>query len=69
LNFNYRNLWTEKYESYEVGALALFSEEKLGRAWAEKRPMNNWNKLKENYRLKSLETFDNGWKLYRIEKR
>jgi hypothetical protein len=67
LNFTYKNLWTAKYETFEIGALALFSEDKLALAWSEKTPMMNWNELKKNYKLKQLKTFDQGWKLFRIE--
>lgn len=67
LDFDYRNLWIEKYSSFENGALVLFNTEKLKAQWDGKNPMLNWDYMNENYRLLLLDELGSGWKLYRIE--
>ena len=65
--FEVRNLYREEYAGFERGALVLFNEEGLSGQWKGKNPMINWEKLKNNYRLIIIETYKNGWQLYRIE--
>jgi len=67
LNFNYKNLWVQEYNSFEKGALVLFNEEKLKVQWEEENPMINWMNLKNNYQLKVIKSLNGGWNLYRIE--
>lgn len=67
LKFNYRNLWSEKYSSFESGSLVLFNPEKIKPQWEGKTPMLNWDYLNENYQLQLLDEFGSDWKLYRIE--
>lgn len=65
--FEVRNLFREEYASFERGALVLFNEKGLTGQWKGKNPMINWEKLKNNYRLITIESYENGWQLYRIE--
>ncbi len=68
LVFDYKNMWKEEYSSFENNALVLFNEEKIKDQWKIKKPMFNWNNLKQNYKLVLLEKLSEGWNLYRIEK-
>lgn len=65
--FEVRSLFREEYAGFERGALVLFNEKALSGQWKGKNPMINWEKLKNNYTLRSMETFDRGWQLYSIE--
>lgn len=65
--FEVRNLFKEEYAGFERGALVLFNEKKLSGQWKGKNPMINWEKLKQDYRLTPLESFDGGWTLFKIE--
>ncbi len=64
LNFNYLSLWEKEYTRFEQGALVLFNENRTAKSFEGKNPMNNWNKLT---RIKLLDTYYGGWKLYEIE--
>lgn len=66
LNFEYVNLWEEPLETFEEGALVLFNEVQLKDQWTGKNPMINWESIKSNYALTTLEEMPNGWTLYRI---
>lgn len=66
LNFEYKNLWEKEYQNFETGYV-LFNLSKFELSFAGKPPMNNWEKLSNNYELKKLKTFKNGWKLYEIQ--
>ena len=68
LDFEYKNLWIEKYSKFEEGTLVLFHPSKFQEQWKGKNPILNWNTLNENYNLKVLENCSEGWKLYQIEK-
>ena len=63
-----RNLWKEKYDSFEVKSLVLFNESEFAQQWKGKNPMLNWKNLKSNYTLKSISR-EGTWDLYRIEDR
>ena len=66
LNFTYYNLWTKKYDKFEDNALVLFHPTQFSKQWEGKNPMINWNSLQVKYKLKVLEEFPKGWKLYQI---
>jgi hypothetical protein len=65
--FEVRNLYREEYVGFEQGALVLFNEKGLSGQWRGKNPMINWEKLKNDYTLRLIETFERGWQLYSIE--
>ena len=67
LEFEYKNLWTKEYESYETGSLVLFNPTKFKNRFQGKTPMQNWNRLTANHQLTLLKQFDSGWEIYRIE--
>jgi hypothetical protein len=67
LSFTYESLWEKEYKHFQEGALVLFNEDRIAAQFAGKNPMNNWQKLKQDYSLKELKRLNNGWKLYRIE--
>lgn len=66
LNFEFKNLYLERYTSFKTSDLILFDPERYKVQWKDKTPMLNWNFIEENYNLKILETHPEGWKLYRI---
>lgn len=65
--FNVFNLFTGEYNNFERGALVLFNERVMKGQWKGKNPMVNWEKLKNNYKLIRLESYEDGWELYKIE--
>lgn len=67
LDFEYKNLYMEKYNDFKKNDLVLFNPMKFSKQWVGKNPMINWNFLKENYQLKIIEECPNGWKLYQIQ--
>lgn len=64
--FDYKNLWESEYVQFEVGSLVIFNEQANTKQWHGKSPMNNWNKLKNSYKLIPLQSFGDGWNLYEI---
>ena len=68
LNFNYKNLWENRYEDFQQGELVLFHPTKFEKQWNHKNPMINWKKLNSNYSLKTILNGADGWKLYKIER-
>lgn len=66
-DFNYKNLWKKKYDSFEDESLVIFNPEKLAIQWTGKNPMINWQTLNANHELKLLKSFDEGWNLYEIK--
>ncbi|WP_433991510.1 glycosyltransferase family 39 protein [Kordia algicida OT-1] len=66
LNFEYKNMFLERYEKFQPNDLILFDSERYQTQWKDKTPMQNWEFIEQNYQLKILETHPEGWKLYRI---
>ncbi len=60
------NLWEQKLDSAEAGALVLFAPEKFNRQWQDENPMINWRFLEKNYSLEVMEDLPDGWRIYRI---
>jgi len=60
------NLWSNRYDSFEIGAYILFNEQRLAAQWAGKNPMLNWEHLQEHYVLHPVLTLQDGWVLYKI---
>jgi hypothetical protein len=67
LNFDYKNMYMERYTNYKSKDLILFNPERYKLQWKDKNPMINWGYITENYTLKVLETHPKGWKLYQIQ--
>ena len=66
LNFDYKNMWIERYNKLNSNDLVLFNPEKFKNQWKDKNPILNWENIKNNYQLKILEEGPQGWKLYEI---
>lgn len=60
------NLWEQKLDLAEAGALVLFAPERFQQQWQDENPMINWRFLQENYSLEVMEDLPDGWRLYRI---
>ncbi|MFN0173411.1 MAG: hypothetical protein ACKVU0_02095 [Saprospiraceae bacterium] len=60
-----RNLWESRYPAFPTGSFVLFNEA-LRPQWQGQNPILNWDFLKENYRLKLLKKFPEGWNLWEI---
>ncbi len=67
LNFEYKNMFLERYENFQVNDLILFDPARYEVQWKDKTPMQNWEFIDQNYSLKILETHPEGWKLYQIQ--
>ena len=67
LDFEYKNLYMERYESFQQNDLILFDPARYEIQWKDKTPMLNWNFIEQNYKLKVIETHPQGWKLYQIQ--
>ena len=66
LKFDYRNLWRKRYFNIENEALVLFHPTKFKKQWKDENPILNFNYLQENYNLKIIENYSEGWILYKI---
>jgi hypothetical protein len=67
LDFEYKNMFMERYESFQKNDLILFDPTRYEIQWKDKTPMQNWDFIQRNYKLKILETHSEGWKLYQIQ--
>ncbi len=67
LDFEYRNLWEKEYERFDKGSYVFFNESKFEKKWEGKTPMINWSNLQNNYSLDTIQSFEQGWVLYKIE--
>ncbi len=67
LDFEYKNMFMERYENFQKNDLILFDPARYKVQWNDKTPMQNWEFIEKNYKLKILETHPEGWKLYQIE--
>ncbi|WP_430410385.1 ArnT family glycosyltransferase [Kordia sp.] len=67
LDFDYKNMFLERYEKFQANDLILFDAARYQTQWKDKNPMLNWEFIEQNYQLKVLETHSKGWKLYQIE--
>jgi hypothetical protein len=66
-HLNIFNLWEHRYNDFPGDAYILFNEPALKDQWTGQNPMLNWEDANENYELQPLETFPNGWSLYKLE--
>lgn len=67
LNFNYKNMWIERYSDFNSNAMVLFNPNKFRMQWKDKNPMLNWKNMEGNYRLKLIKEGPDGWKLYELK--
>ncbi|PTX63891.1 hypothetical protein C8N46_101500 [Kordia periserrulae] len=67
LDFEYKNMYLERYENFQANDLVLFDAARYQTQWKDKNPMLNWNFIVQNYQLKTLENHPKGWKLYQIQ--
>jgi hypothetical protein len=67
LNFDFKNMYLERYENFQPNDLVLFDATRYQTQWNGKNPMLNWNFIEEHYQLKVLEKHPKGWKLYQIQ--
>lgn len=63
-----RNMFQQRYDTFETGALVLFNPDKFAVQWQGRNPMLNWQHLKNNYVLAPVATTPEGWQLLYIEK-
>ena len=68
VKMNYKSLWEQQYTSFEIGDLVLFNPERVNQTYTGKNPMVNWERLSTSHSLATMESFKDGWKLYKIEK-
>ncbi|WP_298508428.1 glycosyltransferase family 39 protein [uncultured Kordia sp.] len=66
LDFEYKNMFLERYENFQTSDLILFDPVRYQAQWKDKNPMLNWEFMEDNYQLKVIESHSKGWKLYRI---
>lgn len=66
LQFNYKNLFLEKYTKYEREALVLINEKQIEKQWKGKNPLINWENIQKKCVLVKLKTSDKNWSLYKI---
>jgi hypothetical protein len=66
LQFNYKNLFLQKYSDFGQNALVLVNEKQLMKQWQGKNPAMNFLDLKEKYSLLILAELPEGWTLYKI---
>lgn len=60
------SLYNRSYSTFQPGAMVLFNEPKLKTQWSGMNPMNNWNRLKSQYRLIKIKDFPDQWTLFKI---
>lgn len=67
LQFDYKNMWKQKYENPTQGSLVLFHPSKFIDQWKDKNPILNWQFFNQKYDLKLIKQCSQGWQLYKIE--
>jgi hypothetical protein len=60
------SLWHKEIATFDKGSFALFSEKLFAEKWRGHQLIKNWERLKNNYSLKPLHNFGDGWELYEI---
>lgn len=63
------NMWYSQLDSAKISSLVLFNEGKFKRQWKDRNPMINWQMLRNNYRLKKIESLPAGWELFKVVER
>jgi hypothetical protein len=67
MEFDYKNLWGEKYDRFEIEGLVLFNIKAFSDLWEGKAPMDNWKKIVNTYKIDTLIQGPEGWNLYRVK--
>lgn len=62
-----RNLYLQRYNSFEKGALVVYNEQKLTPQWKNTMVGENWERLKKSCELDTIITFETGWVIYEIK--
>lgn len=60
------NFFMDDYDSFEKGALVVFNEAQFKDQWKHHRVMRNWNRLKQQHDLDTLQRLTDNWYIYRI---
>ncbi len=58
------NIWLEYYEQPDTTALVIFNTNVFPKQWRGMNPMKNWDHFNEDYHLKEIKSFKEGWKAY-----
>ncbi|MES2557648.1 MAG: glycosyltransferase family 39 protein [Bacteroidota bacterium] len=66
INNRVRNFFMADYDTFEKGALVVFNETQFRDQWKNHRVMRNWNSLKEQHDLDTLQRLTDNWNIYRI---
>jgi hypothetical protein len=61
-----KNLFVEKYESFEKGSFVLFNPNELKNKLEGRNPVLNWNLMNTQNTVVSIKKFSNGWEVYEI---
>ncbi len=67
VNNKVENLYLERYDSFEKGALVIFNPVQFDQQWNGTKVMDNWQNLTTNYALDTLKKLDNNWTFYAIK--
>ncbi|WP_156133126.1 glycosyltransferase family 39 protein [Lacinutrix sp. Hel_I_90] len=67
LDFEYKNMYRERYQNFNKNDFILFDPSRYKVQWKDKNPMLNWEFIEKNYELKVLKTHPEGWILYQIQ--
>jgi Dolichyl-phosphate-mannose-protein mannosyltransferase len=61
-----RNFFMADYDTFEKGALVVFNESQFKDQWKNHRVMRNWNRLKAQCDLDTVQRLTDNWYIYRI---
>lgn len=62
----WKNMWTERYDSFPAGSYVLFNEPLLRPQWEGKTPMLNWDNMNRQRQLVLKKELPGGWKVFLI---
>jgi hypothetical protein len=66
INNKVHNFFMADYDTFEKGALVVFNESQFKEQWKNHRVMRNWNRLKAQCDLDTLQRLTDNWYIYRI---
>lgn len=66
INNRVHNFFMADYDTFEKGALVVFNETQFKEQWKNHRVMRNWNRLKAQCNLDTLQRLTDNWYIYRI---
>lgn len=67
LDFEYKNLYSNKEKKFKTNDFVLFHPTKFLKQWSDTNLINNWNYLHKNYQLEVIKNASEGWILYQIK--